>query len=301
VADPRGTKLGPGALAQVACLLEVAAPKPGNVSPGRGFAHLSWLDFAIASVAIGPVLERAPARRLGATVLDAVRASRAVTPANANVGIVLLLAPLASVPLDEDLRQGVRRVLGGLSAADAADVYQAIREADPKGLGRADEADVFGPPPADLIAAMRLAAGRDTIARQYANGFEDLFEFALPRFESACRELPAIEDAIVRLQLELLRRFPDTHIGRRAGLEAAREAAVRAARVLARGWPADPDGRRELESLDKWLREDNNQRNPGTTADMIAATLFVALRLGTLRVPLETIRDPGAHGSVPPG
>ena len=58
------------ALAQLACLLEVSAPKPGNVSPGRHFADLTYEDFLTSAVAIGPAFARvggsaALARRFG--------------------------------------------------------------------------------------------------------------------------------------------------------------------------------------------------------------------------------------------
>jgi len=34
-----------------------------------------------------------------------------------------------------------------------------------------------------------------------------------------------------------------------------------------------------------WLRADGNRRNPGTSADLVAATLFVALREELIPLP----------------
>ena len=45
--------LNMGVAAQLACLLEVSAPKPGNVSPGRHFADLRYEDFLASALAIG--------------------------------------------------------------------------------------------------------------------------------------------------------------------------------------------------------------------------------------------------------
>ena len=45
----------------------------------------------------------------------------------------------------------------------------------------------------------------------------------------------------------------------------------------------------KLSDLDFWLRSDHHKRNPGTTADLVGATLFAALREGHLRVPLDTL------------
>lgn len=295
--DPRTARSAeerpsPGTLAQIACLLELAAPKAGNVHPRASFRHLAWLDFAVAGAAIAPVLDRASVRPLGATILDAVRASRAVTPDNANLGIVLLLSPLAAVEATEDLREGTRRILASLGPDDARQVYEAIRLAAPKGLGTSPEADVRGPPPEDLIEAMRIASARDLIARQYASGFEDVFTPGLSLLEAAIAGHDTIEEAIVRLQLELLARNPDSHIRRRRGDEIAREASRRAAEVLERGWPGMEEGRRAFAGLDKWLRSDDNHRNPGTTADLVAAILFAGLRTGVVAFPLRTARDP---------
>src|SRR5438132_10760792 len=81
--------------AQLACLLEASAPKPGNVSPGRHFADVRYEDFLASAIAIGEPLAGAGVRSVGATVRLAVEATARWTPTNTNLGIVLLLAPLA--------------------------------------------------------------------------------------------------------------------------------------------------------------------------------------------------------------
>src|SRR5687768_4055615 len=83
------------AAAQLACLLEVSAPKPGNVSPGRHFADTRYEDFLASAVAIGAPLAGAGTRPLGATIRLAIEATARWTKSNTNLGIVLLLAPLA--------------------------------------------------------------------------------------------------------------------------------------------------------------------------------------------------------------
>ena len=83
------------ALAQLACLLEVSAPKPGNVSPGRHFADLRFEDFLTSAVAIGQPFTRVADQPLGETIRQAVEATACWTKTNTNLGMVLLLAPLA--------------------------------------------------------------------------------------------------------------------------------------------------------------------------------------------------------------
>src|SRR5438876_739889 len=85
-----------GLCAQLACVLEATARKPGNVHRFMDFADTSYLDFLLSAAAIAPVMERAVGRPVGETVLEAIRATRRVTSANTNLGIVLLLAPLAA-------------------------------------------------------------------------------------------------------------------------------------------------------------------------------------------------------------
>ena len=103
---------------------------------------LTYLDFLQSAAAVTPVLNLASQCGVGKTVLEAVQATRTVAPTNTNLGIVLLLAPLAAVPPSEDLRQGLLRVLDNLNVADARAVYEAIRLAAAGGLGRVAEQDI---------------------------------------------------------------------------------------------------------------------------------------------------------------
>ncbi len=57
-----------------------------------------------------------------------------------------------------------------------------------------------------------------------------------------------------------------------------REAQERAADVLAAGWPHTDAGNKAYDTFDAWLRADGHRRNPGTMADLMAATLFLLLR-----------------------
>ena len=53
--------------AQFACLLEVSAPKPGNVSPALHFHDTRYEDFLASAAAIGPAMATSGTRPLGAT------------------------------------------------------------------------------------------------------------------------------------------------------------------------------------------------------------------------------------------
>ena len=278
--------LSVGQCATLACVMEATAPKPGNVHRGCDFEDASYPDFVIAAVSIGPIMDAAVELPLGQIVLSAIETTRQAVATNTNLGTVLLIAPLAKVPRTTPLESGIGEVLGQMTSQDARDVYQAIVRAAPGGLGRAEKDDVAGEPPDDLVAAMRLAADRDMVARQYATNFADVLSVVVPQLAELVREA-ALPGAIVRLHLQLMSQFPDSLIARRLGLDVARQAAARAGAVLELGSPGDEAYRQGLSDLDFWLRADGHRRNPGTTADLVAAGLFVALRDGIIKPPFR--------------
>lgn len=279
-----------GQCATLAVIMEATAPKPGNIHRGADFEDASYPDFIIAAAAIGPIWDLAVELPLGQTILAAVEATQAAVATNTNLGTILLIAPLAKVPRTTSLEAGITGVLGRLSAQDARDVYQAIRSAKPAGLGRVDSADVADEPPADLIAAMRLAQERDMVARQYSEDFHHVLKVVVPWLSRALASGLSLSDSIVRVHLELMSEFPDSLIARRRGVEVAERSAALARGVLSAGRPGDEPYDRALADLDFWLRSDGHQRNPGTTADLIAGGLFAALRDGIIKPPFRLAR-----------
>ena len=274
------------AAAQLACLLEASAPKPGNVSPGRHFADTRYEDFLASAAAIGEPLAGAGAHPVGVTVRLAIEATSRWTRSNTNLGIVLLLTPLARAALGSQasgmtrLRAAVGHVLGATTVEDARDVYASIRLASPGGLGDVETEDVAGEPDVTLLEVMRLAAPRDGIAREYATAFQVTFETGAPVLEQARRDGLPWNEAVVETFLSVLATSPDTHVARRAGDAAAAEVTERARRVLAVGGVRSAVGRRAIDEMDRGLRDARNIGNPGTAADLTAAAIFVVLLRG---------------------
>jgi triphosphoribosyl-dephospho-CoA synthase len=196
-----------------------------------------------------------------------------------------LLAPLARAAHTrspgEALRDAVARVLASSTVEDAGEVYRAIRLAAPGGLGNAPEQDVADEPTTTLLEAMRLAADRDDIAREYATAFEITFDTGAAELRRLRDSGHSWDDAIVQLFLMLLAARPDTHIVRRAGLETARRVSTDARAVLDVGGVTTPQGRAAIRVFDERLRDPANRLNPGTTADLTAAAIFVHLIDGT--------------------
>ena len=178
----------------------------------------------------------------------------------------------------------MRRVLARLTVQDAVYAYAAIRLASAGGLGDAPEQDVKAEPTVTLLEAMKLAADRDLIARQYANGYADVFDLGVPAFLTAFEKFGRIEPAVIECQLQWMAAFPDSLIARKLGAPAAEDVQRRVQRMLELGGLDTSAGRAAGVELDRYLRSDGNKLNPGTTADLVTACLFVALREGTVPV-----------------
>jgi triphosphoribosyl-dephospho-CoA synthase len=272
---------------QLACLIEATAPKPGNVSPGRHFKDMHYEDFLVSAAAIGPVMAEAGDRPIGATVLAAVRATAQWTRVNTNLGITLLFAPLARAALAGSrgsLREQLSAELEASTLQDARDVYAAIRLANPGGLGRVAAQDVAGEPAGVLREVMALAADRDAVAHEYATDYSRIFDEGVPALLRAQSDGLGWVDATVETYLQLLAAGPDTLIARKQGMPAAVAVSQRAGDVVSSGGVRSAEGRVRLEAFDQALRDPDNANNPGATADLTAAVLFVTLLLGDLKV-----------------
>jgi triphosphoribosyl-dephospho-CoA synthase len=271
----------------LACVIEVTAPKLGNVHRGADFADVTYADFVSSALAIGPVFENAEKLSCGELVLAAIKATRVVCCSNTNLGTILLFAPLAkAATMGAKHFDDLATVLESLTSRDAELVYEAIQIAKPGGLGAVERGDVAGPAPSSLMEAMRDAAQRDLVARQYANGFQEV-SFAAEQILAGLAAGLSPLASLVKTQLELMSVFPDSLIVRKCGPEVARQAVDHAAEVLNCGplfsesfWQAASD-------LDFWLRSAGNRRNPGTTADLLAAGLFMLLWKDQLPLPLD--------------
>lgn len=272
------TRFSTGELAQTACVWEAVARKVGNVHRGADFANTGLTDFLLSGAAIARPFDAAGRHTVGTTIVSAVRRTREAVGQNTNLGIVLLLAPLATEWGAPAPRAAVTAALEGLTVEDTKLVYEAIRTASPGGLGDAPEQDVRDEPTVTLLEAMRLAAERDMVARQYANGFADVFDFGVPALAAAFAKFGCVEAAIIDSQLRWLATYPDSLVARKNAAPVAEDVQRRAAEVLRRGGLETSEGRAAGVALDAHLRSAGNKLNPGTTADLITACLFVALR-----------------------
>ena len=262
-----------------ACELELRAYKPGNVSLHSEGHDMTVEDFRRSARASAPYLTD-PVASLGQKIFRAVEATRDVVGCNTNLGIVLLAAPLIQAFMTPDprnsLRDAVKTILLNTTLDDAEWVYRAIRLAQPGGLGEAPEQDVSDAPEVTLLETMQLAASRDSIARQYANYFADVFHMAVPLYHAQLSRWEDEEWAAVAVFVGIISRYTDSHIERKFGAECSRQISNRMTEV-GRVLFASPLPRINLDVL-KEVDLDFKSRgiNPGTTADLTVATLLAA-------------------------
>jgi len=274
---PRLSEAEIGDMFLAACRAELTALKPGNVHIHAAGHGMQVAQFEASAEAAAPWVA-ARGEKVGTRILRAVEASFAAAGCNTNLGILLLCAPLAAaaeMDLEAGLRSRLHAVLASLDAGDAAAVYAAIRKANPGGLGAAPEQDVAMPPSIGLIEAMHLAADRDRIALNYTNDFADIFEFGLPELTRirALADDPAL--AVTTLHMAFLAQFADSHIIRKHG-EATANDVRQEAIALGPLWQPFAQRNKLCDLLDFDADLKRRNINPGTTADLVVATLFVA-------------------------
>ena len=273
----------PAQTAELALLLEVAGtPKPGNVDRQRDLEDLRFEHFLAGAVGARPGLAAATAGDpVGESFDRAVAGMADQRGGNTQFGALLLLVPLVAATGDEGApsRDAVGRVVAETTVADAADFYRAF-----------DHVEVLvGEPPADapdldvrrgsdavpdveareisLVEVMERAAPEDGVAAEWSNGFERTFATA----DRLAAGDGSILDRTADAFLALLADEPDSLVATKHGDDVARSVSERASAL--RDAP-----RSAVEAFADDLVEDGV--NPGTTADVTAAGLYVALRRG---------------------
>lgn len=262
-----------------ACTLDVTVRKPGNVSQhsaGHRMQAQMFLDSAKA--AAGPLF--IAGHGVGQRIEAAMRGTWATVGCNTNLGILLLCAPVA-VAAERGgtaTRASLESVLASLDIDDARAAFRGIALANPGGLGSAAEQDVHAEPTIGLREAMGLAAERDLIARQYRDGYGDLFDRLLPVdfLATPCNlAVSSTVAAVQALYLDLLSSFADSHIVRKHGIPVA-QTVMAAAQV----WRQRAAAGEPLDASPAFIAWDESLKaqgvNPGTTADMTVAVLMLS-------------------------
>jgi len=300
--------------ASLAALMEVSAyPKPGNVHRTRDLPETRFEHFLAGGVAIGPDMRELALRGQdavsGALGWDQIRVGKSVLNAvvdslewqrggNVNLGVVLLFAPIAaaagatlheSASIDAmGLRENLEKVVRAAVPDDTVDIYKAINIAmSPETLGNVGELDVTDEDSRERIKDERISplevfekcAERDSICREWVTDFQITFEVGYPTLKSSL-DKDTVNDAIINTFMHILSQYPDSLITRKSGAAQAAEVSKQAIKILEAGGASTVNGNKLLWGLDEELHGAKGGLNPGTTADLTAAAIFVSLLEG---------------------
>jgi len=297
---------------ELALLLEASAHKPGNVSVVTNFEKTRYEHFLASAVATSSSFEAAAERGIAVSE-DRIDVSdvgvgqfikNCVSDINAwqhggntLLGTVILLSPMAvaagmtmlkerfDVPA---LRKNLKLVVESTTTKDAVDVYEAIRIANPSGLGKAPDLDINDPTATEriidqkisLFEVFKIAEKYDTICSEWTKNYPVTFDLAYPSLTNRLRNSPDPGLGIVQTFLQVLAEVPDTFIARKTSIEKARQISLKAREVVELGGVETSSGRKSLDKLDGELKESSNLLNPGTTADIIGAALALCTLAG---------------------
>jgi len=300
--------------ASLAALLEVSAyPKPGNVHRTRDLLATRFEHFIAGGIAISPAMRRLTLSgydaakvskpfsvRIGNQILRSVKDSLDWQKGgNVNLGIILLISPLAaasgallfngSVIQADTLRDSLRKIIGSTTPEDAIDVSRSISlSVSERVLGRVDELDVLDKATIrrirgegmTLLDLFSKCASRDSICGEWVTAFEIVFTEGYRFLRSSIEKKCDTNSAIVNTFLHVLSRHPDSLVNRKAGSEEASKMSEMAGAILREGGASSESGLKSLWAWDDELQEAGGSLNPGTTADLIAASIFVLLLEG---------------------
>jgi len=273
--------------AQLAMLLELSSdPKPGNVDRTHDFDEIGFQDFLISAVSAYPVFRKAASGSdtLGSLILEGVSAWRFWNlDENTHFGSLTLLVPLCMAARDGcNLKDELHQILESSTADDSVDFYRAFGIAGAR-VAEVGDLSLDDPLSSELIKArgetlldlMKRSQGHDLVAREWSTDFERSFRLAEVLEERVTKN--GLNDGVVLTYLEALAETPDSLVRSKFGPEKAKEVSLRSKALLG----LDPkEILSQAEKLDlEFLREDVN---PGSTADLIAAALFIALVKGTI-------------------
>lgn len=287
-------------IAQIASVLEVSGhPKPGNVHRTQDFEDMYFEDFLISGIVIGDIMRKAAHKggqyrdmdnylhkiELGKLIYQAVKETDRWVENNTNLGIIMLLTPLAvAAGMSnnwQEIRHNTRRIITSTTYQDAIHLYDAINLAQAGGMGETSEFDVSDASAkkelremdVNLHQVLEISSSWDNLAYELTHNMPITFQVGYPTFKRVKRE-HGLNQATVQTFLTILARYPDTLISRKYDQHTAQQVSREAQIILDRGGILTREGRILLEKLDEELRDKNY--NPGTTADLTASSLMVA-------------------------
>jgi triphosphoribosyl-dephospho-CoA synthase len=287
-------------IAQIASILEVSGhPKPGNVHRTQDFEDMVFEDFLMSGIAIGNTMEKAAGRglkyqkdnelhkiRLGELIKEAVMETYRWVENNTNLGIIMLLTPLSaaagSIQDFNSLRDKVNDMMLATTPQDAVDLYDAINIADAGGMGKREDLDVGSEKAKEellekdinMFDVLKISSTWDALAYELTHKMPVSFKLGYPTYKEL-KKVHGNNNATVQTFLTILASKPDTLISRKYDQSVSARVKADAKIILDKGGILTEEGRSLLVKFDQDLMK--NKCNPGTTADLTASSLMIAL------------------------
>jgi len=259
------------------CKKDIELIKPGNVNLLSSHKDTKAQDYLDSAILSSKELFNQN-YSLGKRILESVNVTRSQVNVNTNLGIILLCAPVIQSYIDFnnlDLREGIKKTLSTTSIKDTHDLCAAINISSPGGLGDSDMYDTASYPNASIKQIMDYSQEYDRISYQYSHNFSDIFDFIIPKLEFLNQRYESLDISLSLLFIEILAKIPDSHISRKFGDKIAKKTSNNAydlLKILDREY--DPDYlAKALNNLDYEYKKKGI--NPGTTADLLVASLMI--------------------------
>ena len=122
-----------------------------------------------------------------------------------------------------------------------------------------------------MYDVLKISAPWDMLAREMTSDMPAVFEIGYPAYHKL-REEKSQNDACVLTFLTILSQVPDTLISRKYGSDEALKISMMTRDLL--NLKDESDFKDKLKEFDEYLFK--NKYNPGTTADLTAASIFVS-------------------------
>jgi len=288
---------------QLAMVLEVSAsPKPGNIDRDHNYEDTQYEHFLASAVSVYPVMEDAANNKVGVGSLikrAVCESAKWQNGGNTHFGAFILLIPLVMAAGNilaqgkrvftlEELTSCAHRIVKRTDPMDAVEFYRSFHSAGVR-VNSVDEFDMQDESSigslrdrnVTLYDLMEISKGYDLIANEWTTGFKRCAccgEMIIHQMGNAGESGLNINDIIVYAFLKVLSENPDTFILTKFDTQTAEYVSGRAREILSeyKRQGSNLDAVRPvIQTFDEELLQ--KKINPGSTADIIIAGLFIAL------------------------